>query len=227
MSRPTTAPDVVDGEVVGRVGVLVGAERLRTRCAGLARVALGAPEHHVLEEVREARSPGLDLVARADADDNPEGDDSRAVVPDRDHLEAVGEGGRVDRVGEDPVAGRRRRRPASPAPSRRRRVVSTAAARRAAIFRRSVMAAPRRRASRRAPGRDPAPRASRAPRPAGNGQSRGASPDWQGADARGRPPRCCCRPGRGRRRRSNPGDSPGAVPGRRCRARRRAAPRHG
>ena len=54
---------VVVGEVVGGVGVLVTAGRLDDGAVGIRRVVWRAAEHHVLEEMREARLAGLDFVA--------------------------------------------------------------------------------------------------------------------------------------------------------------------
>jgi hypothetical protein len=59
---------VVVRVVVRGVGVLVGARGLDARVVLLGRVLLGAAEHHVLEEVREAGLAGLHLVARARLD---------------------------------------------------------------------------------------------------------------------------------------------------------------
>jgi len=84
------------GVVVGAVepggGVVEGAdafEELVDAVALLAVEVLGALEHEVLEEVGGAGGAG-DLVARADAVGDHEGDNGRGVFGEDEHLEAVG-----------------------------------------------------------------------------------------------------------------------------------------
>ena len=104
---------VVAGPVVGREGVGVGAERLQDVVVLRLRVALRPAEHHVLEEVGEAREPWLHLVARAGADHRVVGDDPRRVERDREHGQAVVERRPADREREDllVLASRARRGP--------------------------------------------------------------------------------------------------------------------
>ena len=57
---------------------------------GRAGMLLRAAEHHVLEEVGEARAAGLHLVAAARADDREIGDKPRAGRRDRNQRQPVG-----------------------------------------------------------------------------------------------------------------------------------------
>ena len=89
---------VIARPVLVREGVGVGPQRLEDVVVLLLRILLGAAEHHVLEEVGEAREPLLDLVARPGADHRVVGDDPRRVERHRDHGQAVVERRLVDRV---------------------------------------------------------------------------------------------------------------------------------
>ena len=83
---------VVVGEVVAGEGVLARAGLRQDRLVGLRRVGLRAAEHHVLEEVREARLARLDLVARAGLDRDLQRHDVGEAGRDHDHAQAVRQG---------------------------------------------------------------------------------------------------------------------------------------
>jgi hypothetical protein len=82
---------VVVREVVAREGVLARARLRHDRLVRFGRVRLRAAEHHVLEEVREARLAGLHLVARAGHHRDLQRHDVREAGRHHDHLEAVRE----------------------------------------------------------------------------------------------------------------------------------------
>ena len=92
---------VIARPVIGREGIGIGAQRLEDVVVLLLRVLLGAAEHHVLEEVGEAREPLFHLVARPGADHRVIGDDSRRVKRDGDHGQAVVQGCLLDRKRKD------------------------------------------------------------------------------------------------------------------------------
>ena len=100
--------DVIGGEIVGGERVVIGAELLQDRVVALARIGLRAAEHHVLEEVREAGLPRLDLVARAGSHHGPEGQQSGAIERHRHDLESVVQDGEIGAVREHLRAGPRR-----------------------------------------------------------------------------------------------------------------------
>ena len=110
LQRVRARHDVVGGPVRGRERVRVGPDALDHGVVGLGGVLLGAPEHHVLEEVRVAREARLDLVPRAGAHHRVVGDDAGAVVVDADHREPVVELEGGDGEGKDLAAGLSRRR---------------------------------------------------------------------------------------------------------------------
>ena len=83
-------------EVVGGLGVAVHPGGLEHGPVLLARVSVGAAEHHVLEEVREAGAPVLDLVARAHAHQGVVGDEAPGASGQENDLEAVLEGPHVE-----------------------------------------------------------------------------------------------------------------------------------
>ena len=95
--------DVVGRPVAGGERVRVGPDPLDHRVVGLGRVLLGAPEHHVLEEVGVPGEAGLHLVPRPGAHHRVVGDDAGAVVVDAYHLQPVVELEGGDREREDPA----------------------------------------------------------------------------------------------------------------------------
>ena len=88
---------VIDGSVVGRVGVGRRARGLHDLVPFFRREFLGAAKHHVLEQMREPGTPRLDLIARADLHDDIERDDARVACLDRYQSQPVVE--IVDRIG--------------------------------------------------------------------------------------------------------------------------------
>ena len=81
--------EVISRVIVGRIRVRVGADRRDDPVVDVGRKALGAAEHHVLEEVREARAAGLVFVARAGTHDRPVRDEPVARHRHDDDGEAV------------------------------------------------------------------------------------------------------------------------------------------
>ena len=73
-----------------REGVVLAAIARDAARELIARTLLGAAEHHVLEEMREAREPGR-IVHRADLEPQHLRDDRRAVIGDDHDLHAVGQ----------------------------------------------------------------------------------------------------------------------------------------
>ena len=78
---------VVDGHVVGRVGVHPAAALVDHAVVRFGRQPIGAAEHHVLEEMREPREAGLVLGAHAHPD--LERDDGRRGIGQQQDGEAV------------------------------------------------------------------------------------------------------------------------------------------
>ena len=109
--------DVVVGVVVRRVGVLVGARFLKDIGVHIGRVFFRTPEHHVLEEMREAGLARFDFIARTgldrdlDRDDVGEvrryDDDAQAVLQVANEVRHVEDlGGFLSRLGLRGVRGR-------------------------------------------------------------------------------------------------------------------------
>jgi hypothetical protein len=93
--------EVVAGDVIGGVGVRVGADRGHDAVVDGTGIGLRAAEHHVLEEVGEARLAGLHFVAAPGPHDRVVGDDAGAFHRDQDDLEPVREGLPLGLIGED------------------------------------------------------------------------------------------------------------------------------
>ncbi len=98
--------DVVVRVVVGGVGVLAGARPGDDLLVAMRRVAFGAAEHHVFEEVCEPGLPRLDLVPRARLDRDLQRNQVREPRRDDDDLEAICEGGLSRLEGKDVATGR-------------------------------------------------------------------------------------------------------------------------
>ena len=78
------------GVVMGGEGVVLAAILGDGLGKGVARHLLGAAEHHVLEEMRQARDARR-IVHRAHLEPQHLGDDRGAVIGDHQHLHAVGQ----------------------------------------------------------------------------------------------------------------------------------------
>ena len=96
---------VVVGEVVAGEGVLASAGLGQDRLVRLGRERLRPPEHHVLEEVSEARLAGLHLVPRPGLDRDLERHDVREAGRDDDHAQAVRQRALLGVEGEDAARG--------------------------------------------------------------------------------------------------------------------------
>ena len=84
--------DVVVRVIVGGIGVLAGPGARHDRLVPLRPEALRAAEHHVLEEMGEARLPRFHLVPRAGLYRNLERDQVREPRGNDDDAQPIGEG---------------------------------------------------------------------------------------------------------------------------------------
>ncbi len=100
------AVQMVDGHVLAGEGVGVQPQPGHRGVVLVGGMRLGAAEHHVLEEVGEARAAFLHLVAAADAHQRVVGDEPRRVVGHEHHAQPVGQRVQLGGKGEG-LRGRR------------------------------------------------------------------------------------------------------------------------
>ena len=105
---------VVAGEIVGGEGVGGRADAAERLGVLLLRIRLRALEHQVLEQVREAGVPRLDLIARARLHDDVRRDDVREIGGRRRSAAGRWAGPPACRRMETPCPARRRRTPRRP-----------------------------------------------------------------------------------------------------------------